>query len=179
MKFLPYHPDQPWLLPPRVKDVLGEDHLCFFVHEVVERLDLHAFTTEYGEEGQRPYDPALMVKVWLYAYALQITSSRRLEQRIKEDLPLRFLAGNSTPDHWRRRRLIRSRPGGTTFSPERRKRELMPVPRLNQALARVRRKCGISIRAAPKNSSDRNNEVLWSWRRSIPTRRAAATIISG
>jgi len=100
MKFLPYNPDQPWLLPPSVKDVLGEDHLCFFVHEVVERLDLHAFTQEYGEEGQRPYDPALMVKVWLYAYALQITSTRRLEQRIREDLALRFLAANTTPDPW-------------------------------------------------------------------------------
>jgi len=100
MKFLPYHPDQPWLLPPSIKDVLGEDHLCFFVHEVVERLDLRAFVAEYGDEGQRPYHPALMVKVWLYAYALQITSTRRLEQRIREDLALRFLAAHTTPDHW-------------------------------------------------------------------------------
>ena len=38
MKFLPYEPDQAWLLPPSVKDVLGEDHLCFFVHQVVETL---------------------------------------------------------------------------------------------------------------------------------------------
>lgn len=100
MKFLPYHPDQPWLVPPRVSDVLGKDHLCFFVHEVVERLDLRAFSREYGEEGQRPYDPGLMVKVWLYAYALGITSTRRLEQRIREDMPLQFLAGYTTPDHW-------------------------------------------------------------------------------
>ena len=53
-----------------------------------------------GEEGQRPYAPALMVKVWLYAYCLQVTSSRRLEQRIKEDLAFRYLAGGATPDHW-------------------------------------------------------------------------------
>ena len=55
---------------------------------------------DYGEEGQRPYAPALMVKVWLYAYCLQVTSSRRLEQRIKEDLAFRYLAGGATPDHW-------------------------------------------------------------------------------
>ncbi len=100
MKFLPYDPDQAWLLPPHVKDVLGEGHLCFFLHAVVERLDLSAFTAEYRDEGQRPYAPALMVKVWLYAYCLQVTSSRRLEQRIKEDLPLRYLAGGAQPDHW-------------------------------------------------------------------------------
>jgi transposase len=100
MKFLPYEPNQAWLLPPSVKDVLGPDHLCFFVHAVVERLDLSHFEDEYGEEGQRPYAPTLMVKVWLYAYALQVTSSRRLEQRVREDLAFRYLAGGATPDHW-------------------------------------------------------------------------------
>jgi transposase len=100
MKFLPYEPDQAWLLPPSVMDVLGEDHLCFFVHAVVEKLDLSAFVQAYSEEGQRPYAPALMVKVWLYAYCLQVTSSRRLEQRIREDLAFRYLAGGQSPDHW-------------------------------------------------------------------------------
>lgn len=100
MKFLPYDPDQAWLLPPSVKDVLGEDHLCFFVHRVVERLNLSAFTQDYSDEGQRPYAPAMMVKVWLYAYALQVTSTRRLEQRVREDLAFRYLAGGQTPDYW-------------------------------------------------------------------------------
>lgn len=100
MKFLPYEPDQAWLLPPSVKDVLGEDHLCFFLHQVVEGLDLSAFAAAYSGEGQRPYAPAMMVKVWLYAYCLQVTASRRLEQRVKEDLAFRYLAGGAQPDHW-------------------------------------------------------------------------------
>jgi transposase len=100
MRFLPYEPNQAWLLPPSVKDVLGADHLCFFVHQVVEKLDLSEFEKAYVEEGPPAYAPALMVKVWLYAYALQITSSRRLEQRIREDLAFRYLAGGATPDHW-------------------------------------------------------------------------------
>ena len=113
MKFLPYEPDQAWLLPPRVKDVLGEDHLCFFIHQVVERLDLSAFAAQYREEGQRPYAPALMVKVWLYAYCLQVTSSRRLEQRLKEDLAFRYLAGGAGPDHWTlNAKATRTHPGG-------------------------------------------------------------------
>ena len=100
MRFLPYEPDQAWLLPPSVKDVLGEDHLCFFVHRVVEELDLSRFEEAYVEEGPPAYAPALMMKVWLYAYALRVTSSRRLEQRIREDLAFRYLAGGATPDHW-------------------------------------------------------------------------------
>ena len=100
MRFLTYNPDQAYLLPPSVKDELGEGHLCFFIHQVVERLDLREFERGYGEEGRAAYAPALMVKVWLYAYALQVTSSRRLEQRVREDLAFRYLAGGAKPDHW-------------------------------------------------------------------------------
>jgi transposase len=83
-----------------VKDVLGENHLAFFVHRVVERLDLEEFLQAYGEEGGALYAPELMLKVWLYAYALGVTSARRLEQRIREDLAFRYLAGGATPDNW-------------------------------------------------------------------------------
>jgi Transposase domain (DUF772) len=41
-----------------------------------------------------------LLKLWLYSYCLGITSSRRLEQRTREDLGFRFLAGGSTPDYW-------------------------------------------------------------------------------
>src|SRR5713101_3289280 len=99
-RFLPYQPDQAYLVPPSVKDELGEDHLCFFLHEAVEHMDLKSFEQVYGEEGGALYCPALMLKVWLYAYALGITSARRLEQRIREDLGLRYLAGGARPDNW-------------------------------------------------------------------------------
>jgi transposase len=99
-RFLAYNPDQAYLLPPSVQDELGADHLSFFVHRVVERLDLGEFEEAYSEEGGALYAPALMLKVWLYAYALGMTSARRLEQRIREDLGLRYLAGGQQPDNW-------------------------------------------------------------------------------
>lgn len=99
-RYKPYSPDQAYLLPPSVKDVLGEDHLAFFVHRVVEGLDLEEFTRAYGEEGGALYAPELMLKVWMYAYALGVTSARRLEQRIREDLAFRYLAGGAMPDNW-------------------------------------------------------------------------------
>lgn len=98
--FYEYNPEQAYLLPPSVKDVLGENHLCFFVHRAVEKLDLREIEAAYGEEGQRAYHPRMQLKVWLYAYALGLTSSRRLEERIKEDLAFRFLAGGAQPDYW-------------------------------------------------------------------------------
>jgi transposase len=99
-KFLDYNPDQAYLLPPSVRDVLGPGHLCFFIRRVMEKLNLEVFRNEYGEEGGPAYAPEMLVSVWLYAYALGVTSSRRLEQRIREDLPFRYLAGGATPDHW-------------------------------------------------------------------------------
>lgn len=99
-RYLPYCPDQGYLLPPRVDEVLEADHLCFFVHRVVERLDLGGFEAAYSAEGGMLYHPSLLLKVWLYAYALGVTSSRRVEQRIREDLAFRYLAGNARPDYW-------------------------------------------------------------------------------
>jgi transposase len=98
--FFEYNPEQAYLLPPSVRDVLKEEHLCFFVHRVVEKLDLSEFEAGYSEEGHPAYHPALMLKVWLYAYALGVTSSRRLEQRVREDLAFRYLAGGAQPDFW-------------------------------------------------------------------------------
>ena len=89
-----------YLPPPSVQDELGSDHLCFFVRRVVERLDLSRFEQAYGAEGGSLYAPELMLGVWLYAYALGITSARQLERRLVEDLPLRYLAGGARVDNW-------------------------------------------------------------------------------
>ena len=35
-----YHPEQAALLPARVQDVLGENHRCFLVHDMVEQLNI-------------------------------------------------------------------------------------------------------------------------------------------
>jgi transposase len=99
-RFLAYSPDQAYLLPPSVKDELGADHLCFFVREVVSRVDLRGFASSYSEEGGALYAPEMMLSVWLYGYALGITSARLLERRITEDLAFRYLAGGARPDNW-------------------------------------------------------------------------------
>jgi transposase len=84
-EFLDYNPDQAYLLPPSVRDVLGEGHLCFFLRRGVAKVNLNSFRDEYGVEGGPAYAPEMLISVWLYAYALGVTSSRRLEQRIRED----------------------------------------------------------------------------------------------
>ncbi|HEY1469066.1 MAG TPA: IS5/IS1182 family transposase, partial [Candidatus Acidoferrum sp.] len=69
-KFLDYNPDQAYLQPPSVRDVLEPGHLCFFLRRVVAKLNLEVFRNEYGVEGGPAYAPEMLVSVWLYAYAL-------------------------------------------------------------------------------------------------------------
>ena len=99
-RFLVYNPEQAYLLPPSVEDELGKDHLCFFLRKVVARLDMSSLEQAYSEEGGAVYAPELMLSVWLYGYALGITSARRLEQRLVEDLAFRYLAGGERVDNW-------------------------------------------------------------------------------
>ncbi len=100
------------LLPPSVREELGEEHLAVFLHELVEKLDLGEFEGGYQEEGRPAYPPQLQLKVWLYAYALGLTSSRRIEQRLHEDLGFRFLAGGHKPDHWTLNEFRKKHPTG-------------------------------------------------------------------
>ena len=67
MRFLTYNPEPAYLLPPSVREVLGENPVCFFLHQTVERLEWSGFEQGYVEEGRPAYPPALLRKVWLYA----------------------------------------------------------------------------------------------------------------
>jgi len=88
------------LLPPSVRDELGADHLCFFIRGVIERLDMSVFEQSYSIEGGELYAPQLMLGVWLYAYAVGITSARLVERRLVEDLAFRYLAGGERANNW-------------------------------------------------------------------------------
>ena len=67
---------------------------------MVDQLDLSAITVRYEEErrGGPPYHPRMMVKVLLYGYCTGVASSRRIAQRLHEDIGFRVLAANNTPD---------------------------------------------------------------------------------
>jgi transposase len=93
--------DQVYLMPPSITDWLPEDHLAFFVLDVVDELDLSAFYGAYRADGRggATYDPALMLAVLFYAYAVGERSSRRIERRLGDDVAFRVIAANEAPDH--------------------------------------------------------------------------------
>ncbi len=95
-----YLPDQEFLLPPSLRDWLPENHLAYFVSDVVDNLDLSAMDAVYGEEqrGQPPYDPRLLTKLLVYGYCVGVFSSRKIEQRLAEDIAFRVLAAGNAPN---------------------------------------------------------------------------------
>ncbi len=89
------------LMPPSVADWLPEDHLAWFVLDVVDELDLSAFLSGYRSDGRggAAYSPAVMVALLVYAYSVGERSSRNIERRCIEDVAFRLVAANQVPDH--------------------------------------------------------------------------------
>jgi transposase len=98
--YRPYLADEELLLPPSLRDWLPENHLAYFVSDVIDNLDLAAMDAVYGDErrGQPPYDPRMMTKVLVYAYCIGVFSSRRIERRLVEDIAFRVLAAGNAPN---------------------------------------------------------------------------------
>ena len=98
--YRPYVPEQDLLLPPSLRDWLPEDHLAYFVSDLVDHLDLSAITAVYEDEerGYPPYHPVMLTKVLVYAYCVGVFSSRRIQRRLVEDIAFRVLAAGNDPD---------------------------------------------------------------------------------
>ena len=100
-RFRAYQPKQTLLLPPDLREWVPEGHLAHQVSELVEGLDLGAFYKPYEEDGRRnsPYEPRMMVKVLVYAYAMGVFSSRKIAKKLEEDVAFRMLAAGNFPQH--------------------------------------------------------------------------------
>lgn len=112
--YRPYNPKQTLLLPPNLAEWLKEDHLAHFINETVDELDVKGFYEEYEGDGRRnqPFEPRMMLKILLYGYSTGTFSSRKIAQKLEEDVAFRYLAANNFPRHrtiseFRRRHLSR------------------------------------------------------------------------
>ena len=95
-----YLPEQDLLLPPSLREWLPDDHLAYFVSDVVDQLNLSAIESVYEEDdrGQPPYHPRMMTKILLYGYCVGVFSSRKIQKRLVEDVAFRVLAAGNQPD---------------------------------------------------------------------------------
>src|SRR3954449_13134296 len=99
--FLACDREQELLLPPSLREWLPESHLAWCVIDAVGEFDLGAFYGAYRADGRgrAAHEPAMMVALLLYAYAIGERSSRRIERRCVEDVACRVIAANQGPGH--------------------------------------------------------------------------------
>ena len=98
-KFKAYSQYQTSFLPSSLADCLPSNHLCFLINDIVEQLDLSAIIRTYSDNGSPAYNPQLMIKILFYGHTQGVRSSRKIENRLNEDIVYRFLAANQQPDH--------------------------------------------------------------------------------
>jgi transposase len=94
--------DQPFLLPPDMREWLAADHPVWLVIAAVdEHLDTSGFHAgrRTGGAGAAGYDPDMLVTVLAWAYAHRVTSSRRIEELCRTDVAFRVICGGNLPDH--------------------------------------------------------------------------------
>ena len=96
--------DQADLLPPRVEDYVSLDNPVRAIESYICALDLAKLGFRHAERsveamGQPPYDPADLLKLYLYGYINQIRSSRRLEREANRNLELIWLLKNLRPGY--------------------------------------------------------------------------------
>lgn len=87
-------------MPQSPTDWLPENHLAYFVLEILEELDLTAIERKVQSKdhrGERPYSPRMMTSLLLYGYTVGVFSSRKIEQATHGDVAFRVLAGGEHP----------------------------------------------------------------------------------
>jgi transposase len=101
--YRPVDRDQPFLLPPDMREWLPAGHLAWFVIDAVGALDLSRFaarrTPAGSAAGRAAYDPAVLLGLLVYGYATGVRSSRRVERACEQDVAFRVICAQDVPDH--------------------------------------------------------------------------------
>jgi transposase len=98
-RFKPYSYEQTRLIPVDLKNQLQPGTFEFAVNELINGMDLSIFHHRFhnDESGAPAYDPAILLKVVLFAYSRGITSSRDIERACRENVVFMALSADSRP----------------------------------------------------------------------------------
>ncbi len=91
--------DTPMLLPVDLRDWVPENDLVHFVINAVEMMNLTALSVNRRGTGDEQYPPRMMLALLIFCYASGIFGSRRIERATYRDLAVRYLTGDTHPDH--------------------------------------------------------------------------------
>ena len=91
--------DTALLLPPDMREWVGEDHLVHFILDAVGQLDVSAARVNTRGTGSEQYPPSLLLALLIYSYASGVFSSRQIERSTTDSVAVRVLCADTHPDH--------------------------------------------------------------------------------
>ena len=89
------------LFPVSLDDLIPADHPVRVIAAYVDSLALDALGFSKAvtkATGRPPYDPADMLKLYVYGYLHRVRSSRRLEAECQRNVEVMWLLSRLTPD---------------------------------------------------------------------------------
>jgi transposase len=89
----------PMFLPPDLRDWVPERHIVHLILEAIERLDLRCFQVNWRGSGSEQYPPGMLLALLVYCYATGRFRSRGIEEATYTDVAVRYICGNTHPDH--------------------------------------------------------------------------------
>jgi transposase len=108
---------QATLFSERLDDYVAEDSAVCVIDVFIDELNLSSlgFKTKSNDTGRPPYNPATMLKLFVYGYLNRVQSSRRLETKAKRNVELMWLTGRlETRTHYQNELLQKQPPGRRT-----------------------------------------------------------------
>jgi len=94
--------EQLYLFENKLDDMISETNPVRFIDAYVDKLDLLKLGFSNpgtdGGKGRPPYNPAMMLKIYIYGYLNRIRSSRKLESECRRNTELIWLTCRLAPD---------------------------------------------------------------------------------
>lgn len=87
------------LLPVDMREWVPNNDMVHFVVEAIEQIDLSEAQVNWRGTGNAQYPPSMMTALLIYCYAHGIFSSRKIEKATYRDVAVRYLTGDTHPDH--------------------------------------------------------------------------------
>ena len=90
---------QTWLVPRRVMDFIPENHICYFIANLVEELDFKKIDQRYRcTKGKAAYSRRMLLRLVIMASCDGVFSSRRVARLAEENVIYMYLSGMDKPD---------------------------------------------------------------------------------
>lgn len=98
-RFVSVNRDMPMLLPPDLRDWVTADDPVHFLLEVIAQLPSAPFAVNPRGCGSAQYPPSMLLALLIYCYSRGLFSSRKIEEATYRDVAVRYLTGDTHPDH--------------------------------------------------------------------------------